>query len=286
MKDQIYDPMPREEYDRIERTNFSTLKHIDRSPAHYEHVLVTPDEDTDAKKVGRVVHVAAFEPERFRGAIAVWEEGPRRGKAWEDFQRRNAGRELLTQNEYDRVAAMQKAVRANSLAQQYVAGGRGEVTMLWTYEAPGIGGLGGFSIPCKGRIDFDGERALADLKTTRSAKPEEFERQAWSMKYHVQAAWYSDAYEQLTGVRKPYVIVAVESEPPHIVQVYRVSEYLLKLGREDCLTWLARLNTCRREARWPAYADGELELVPPPWAVEGDDEDATGLGLVSTSRGG
>jgi hypothetical protein len=43
------------------------------SPAHYKHALVTPTADTDAKKVGRVVHLAAFEPERFRNAVAVWD---------------------------------------------------------------------------------------------------------------------------------------------------------------------------------------------------------------------
>lgn len=273
LADGIHPVVSRERYDAIERVNFSTLKLLEKSPAHYRHGLITPPADTDPKKLGRVVHIAAFEPERFRNAIAVWDGGTRRGKDWEAFKARNEGRELLTEHEYERCMAIQAAVRAKASAARYLQGGGGEVSLLWTATAP----ESGKEIPAKGRIDFDTDTALVDLKTTRCAKPGVFERQAFGLQYHAQAAWYVDGYFCATGKRKPYVVVAVESDPPHAVQVYRVPDSHLELGRVAYGGWLDQLVFCRENNLWPEYTnDMELELQLPPWMAEGDVD---GLGL-------
>lgn len=265
----------REDYDRLARVNFSTLKSIGRSPLHYAYRLVKADKDTGPKKTGRATHLAVFEPDQFRATCALWTGGVRRGKEWDAFRKKNPGRDILTEAENEKCLAIQKAVRADRIAHPYVSEGQGEVTMLWTAMVE-VGPL----LQCKGRIDFDGATALVDLKSTRDASPDGFGREVWRYGYHVQAAWYSDAYYLATGIRKPYVLVAVEVEAPHVVQVYRVPEVVLELGRETYRAWLEKLAICREESRWPGYADGELELTLPKWAVDlGADEDLTGLDL-------
>jgi len=278
ISDGIHAAFRREEYDRIERVNFSTLKWMAKSPAHYREVLVNPAPDTDPKKVGRVVHLAAFEPERFRSRIAVWDGGTRRGKDWDAFKERNEaeGRELLTENEYERCMAIQRAVRADATAMNYLQNGSGEVSLLWAAPVNETGE----EIPCKGRIDFDSQTALVDLKTTKDASREGFGRQVVALNYHSQFAWYSDGYFKACGVRKPYVIVAVENEAPYDVVVYRVPEIALRLGRERYDRWLDQLAFCRRHNTWPGYSGGvELELELPKWALPLDEDDPTGLGL-------
>jgi hypothetical protein len=274
--DGLHPVLHRDRYDAIERVNFSTLKAFAKSPKRYRHGLITPPEDTDPKKLGRVVHIAAFEPERFRNAIAVWDGGTRRGKDWDRFKASNEGRELLTVNEYEKCMAIQAAVRADATAMNYLQNGRGEVSLLWTANANETGE----EIACKGRIDFDSQTALVDLKTTKDVTREGFGRQVVTLDYHSQFAWYSDGYFKSAGIRKPYVIVAVENEAPHDVVVYRVPEIALRLGRERYDRWLDQLAFCRAHNTWPGYSGGvELELELPKWALPADDDDPTGFGL-------
>lgn len=275
--DGIHPNMHRREYDRVERVNFSTLKWMDRSAAHYHHVLTTPSEDTDPKRLGRVVHLAAFEPERFRNAVAVWDGGARRGKDWTAFCERNQDRELLTEAQYETCLDIQRAVRADARAMKYVTGGQGEVSLLWTRV---VGeGANRYSFECKGRIDFDAQDAIVDLKTTKCASPKDyaFARQVVSLGYDAQAAWYSDGYEAATGIRKPYVIVAVDNTAPFKLVVYRVPERVLARGREKYSRWLDTLGWCREHSQWPGYSEIELDLELPPWAMPLEGTDAMGV---------
>lgn len=251
--------MPRERYDEIrDRVNFSTLKAIHRSPAHYAHNLVQPFEDTDPKKLGRAIHMAVLEPERYERAVAVWDGGTRRGKDWDRFKEENVGRELLTEREAEQCEAVQKAVRADPLALRYLSDGVAEATMLWSLDG----------VRCKGRLDYDAPTAIVDLKTTRDASPDGFGKEVWRYRYHTQAAWYLDGYVAAGGPVKPYILISVESEAPHVVQVYRLPQVALDLGREEYREWMKRLAECRLSGKWPGYFDGEGEVQLPRWAVD------------------
>lgn len=269
--------LSREDYDNLsERVNWSKLKWLFKSPAHYRHALLSKQEDTDAMRLGRVVHLAAFEPERFRSSIAVWDGGVRRGKDWEQFKSRHEreGHELLTENQYETCMDIQAAVRAHPLAMKYIQGGVGERSVLWTYKSPAFEGLPGYSTEIKSRLDFISSMAICDLKTTADASPAKFLRQLLSMHYHTQAAIYSDGYAAASGVRLPYFIVATEVTAPHVTQVYRISERLLMKGRDEYRGLLDTLAVCRRESRWLGYGDDVIELDLPD-----SDEAASDFGL-------
>jgi hypothetical protein len=265
----------REDYNGLDRVNWSTLKHMEKSPAHYHHALLNPPKDTDAMKCGRCIHMAVFEPERFASECVLWDGGVRRGKDWDKFRSKFDGREILTESEHEDCIAIQRAVRSDGVAAKYVSGGQGEVTALWTHKQDPA-----WSIECKGRIDFVANTgALVDLKSCRDASPEGFGRQLWNLQYHVQAAYYCDGYAAATGRRLPYVIVAVEHDAPHVVQVYTIPDAVLELGRETYRELLERLAWCRSESNWPGYATGELELELPRWAVPLED-DVTDMDLI------
>lgn len=271
--------LSREEYERVNAVNWSTLKHLATSPAHYQHALTAQDKDTPAKKMGRVAHLAAFEPDIFRASVAIWTGGRRAGNEWKAFCAENKGRELLTEEEHEQCLSIQRAVRNDPVAKKYLVGGQAEVAVQWAHRLP-AGGLPAEDIACKARLDFLGRAAIADLKLTRDASPAAFGRQVWSYCYHAQAAFYVDGALAATGRRLPYVMVAVETREPWIVQVYVVPEEILELGRERYRDLLERLAYCRAENHWPGYADTELSLELPRWAApKNDDEDVTGLGI-------
>lgn len=273
----------RETYDHLEnRVNWSTLKFMAKSPAHYRHQILAPKSgDTDAKKLGRAAHLAVLEPERFRAECALWTGKVRRGKKWDGFVAKNAGRELLRQAEYDYCVALGEAAQSSAMAKPYLAGGKSEQTILWSHIVPPAYGLDGYRIDCKARVDFVASvGALVDLKTTRNASREGFGKEAANYKYYVQAAIYRDGFKAATGRELPYKLVAVETSRPHVVQVYNVTDEQLESGREQYRALLDRLALCRSTNTWDGYGDGELDLALPRWESPVDEEDVTGLDLV------
>lgn len=273
----IYDGIAFEDYQRIDAVNWSTLKMMKKSPLHYRHAMREQAPDTDPMRLGRATHVAALEPERFARSWVKWDGGRRASKEWDKFEALavSKGCGILTEDQWDTAQAIANAATLDEHAARYLRGGRAEVTMIWKDEATGI--------LCKGRPDFGsaGSGALADLKTTRDASPEGFARLAWNLDYMGQASFYRDGRKALTGEAGPYAIVAVESTKPHAVQVFLMSEEMLDAGRDLYRGHLERLAWCRKEGRWPAYADGPLELGFPRWArPNGDEEeDLSGLDL-------
>lgn len=274
--------LSREKYDRLDRVNWSTLKLLGKSPAHYRaNQLERDDSDTDARKRGRATHLAVFEPERFRASYACWTGKVRRGKEWDAFAEENSDVEILTADMYQQCQEIGEAARKDAIAAKYLNGGRGELSVLWEYVVPDTNGFDGYRMDCKGRLDFVAQcGAIVDLKTTRDASPDGFGRECAKYEYHVQAAFYRDAYAAVTGQHLPYVLVAVEVNRPYVVQVYRVHDEILALGRERYRNLLARLNVCRKESRWPGYGEAELDLMLPRWAVPREDEDVSGLDLI------
>lgn len=276
----------RDEYDEIEAMNWSRLKIMMKSPRHFQHALLSKYVDTDAKQRGRAVHLAVLEPARFQAECVVWEGGARRGAEWEKFSKKNAHREILTERTYEEVKALAGAVRASSDAMRWLSNGRSEATITWRASAPGTEGLPGWDMALKSRLDFVGGAALADLKTTRDASPRGFQSESWRYRYDAQAAFYSDAHEAATGRRLPYYLIAVETEPPHVVTSYLVPEEILALGRKSYRECLERLAFCLRENVWPAYGDGDQILTLPQWAAPSNDDDVAELDLIINNDAG
>lgn len=263
----------RSDYDSIDRLNWTRLKLMGRSPAHYKHALTHPRPDTDAMKRGRAVHAAVFEPLQFARRYVCWTGGRRYGKTWDNFCADNADKEILTADEWESCERIQEAVRGNEQAAPYLSGGKGEQTITWTTETPETPGFPAQRFECKGRLDFVTAAALVDLKTCKDASPAGFGRDCFKYDYHSGAAWYRDGYAAATGKERPFVFVAVEAAAPHVVQVYLVPDSYLELGRERYRGLLNRLDWCQRENSWPGYAEAEQELELPRWALPFDEED-------------
>lgn len=264
----------RDEYDAIkDRINFSTLKHLARSPAHYKNALAGRSGDRDVLVRGRATHLAVFEPEKFRAECVVF-PGKRIGKEWDAFLARNPDKEHLTPRMHESAVGVAAAVRACAMAEKYlVPRGRFEVSAFWTFAVAALEGIPGFSFNCKARIDALLDDAIVDLKSCKDASPDAFGRQMINLNAHAQAAFYSDGVFAITGRRKPYVWIASEASAPYVTQVYEADDDVLELGRRAYTGWLEHLNVCTQENKWPGYAESPMRLVVPPWAIPDEDED-------------
>jgi hypothetical protein len=139
-------------------------------------------------------------------------------------------------------------------------------------------------VETKCRLDFGQVGALVDIKSTRTAEPDAFERQCFNLGYPGQAAYYVDSYRAATGKLLPFFVIAVETDAPHVVQVYEVDKSALDYGRDQYRSYLLQLATCRRENRWPGYAAGPINLGLPRWVERQSDESIEGVGLDFTQQ--
>ena len=259
------------DYASTEGVNWSTLKYLRESPLHYQHALVAPHKDTTNMALGRAIHALVFEPQIFEREFAIYEDGDRRGKAWEAFKDAHAGQTILKVNEIEAVAAAANAVRAHPLVAPYLVGGQFEQPVTWTDPVTGLA--------CKAKPDHlhPATRTLIDLKSSTTIDAFRFGRIAARFGYHCQLAHYRAGVTLGLGWEPAEVlIVAVESEAPHDVGVFVLDDDTLFAGAEEVATLLARLKQCRESGQWPGrYPERAALLLPAYVFGDEDDEDAT-----------
>jgi hypothetical protein len=268
MLPQLIADMPNSEYHSAEmKRQFiskSGLDQIAKSGAHYNYFIDNPTEETPALVFGRAFHTMILEPEKSDSEIAVLpDEWPTKAECGrtiadqkEEFRILNRGKAILTRDQDDMAHAMALSVEEHPAASFVLrkTTGRAELTALWTDTATGV--------DCRARFDWLRDDGLiVDLKTTRCAKPEIFEKLAIEHRYHVQAAFYMEAYRQVTG-REPigFAFVAVEKEPPYCACVYLSQPSFIELGRREYLKNLVTYAECKKKDEWPGYP--EVQLVP------------------------
>ncbi|MEK6880139.1 MAG: hypothetical protein AABY22_11045, partial [Nanoarchaeota archaeon] len=69
------------------------------------------------------------------------------------------------------------------------------------------------------------------------------------------------------------VFIAIESEPPYEVAVYRLMEAAIEYGELEIRNLLLEIAKCQKTGIWPGYADEVQDIALPPWAwskIEGD----------------
>lgn len=256
------------EYVAHKGINWSLLKLLDKSPAHYRHAADSDDDgDTASRNMLRASHMAVLEPER--AAVDIIEyPGRRAGNAWKDFQAEHAGKSILNAREMAIVTGCASAIREHAEANLLLSGGEAEVPMYWTDPETGR--------ECKGiadylHLDVSNGPVLIDYKGCGSVAPHNFARDVARMGYHGQLAHYAAGVEAITGHRPTCYLVAQETSAPHDVGVYRLTDDTLWLGEQMRRRLLRLLVACEASGVWPGAVPNVVELELPSWVWQRDD---------------
>lgn len=272
----------------------SGLDLIEISPLHYwdrylrprtEEELAAQEEQKKHYKIGTAIHTAILEPDTFHDRyIVLPEDAPKRPtkaqyKAkkpsdetlyaigwWEtmDATLAEKGAEILTKEELEICSAVAGSTQASRIGKRvFSEPGVAEVSVYW--EDPETGVL------CKCRPDWlltpHSTPAILDVKSTKSAHPEEFARSAFNYNYHVAAAWYLDGYELATGERPDsFMFLAIEKVSPWACAWYFADEGMIEAGRRQYRKALNTYADCLQKNGWPGYSDKLLGLSLPRWA--------------------
>ncbi len=264
------DIQPEHVYRVAPALNWSLLKTIAKSPLHFRHRRDNPRPDSPTFRVGRAVHAAILEPERFAAEWVVY-AGRRAGKAWTAFFAEHEGREILNATEYDNVVAIASAVRSRPDLAAVLEDGLAEVSLLWHER------FRGYDLIFKARADWiyhDGDSwVVLDLKTTRDVEARSFGRDAARLMYHGQLAHYVEGLSAtLGGAPVRAELLVVETEAPHDCGLYRLDDVALQCGRARREQLLSRYAACVESGEWPGQLPEPGYLLLPTWELDTLDE--------------
>lgn len=243
----------------------SRMKHMLVSPAVYQLKLQRPMQETDALRVGRMLHTQVLEPHLVDSEFVVWSEGRRQGNEWAQFAMNNADKTIITEPQLACVQGM-----AASLLQltdfplaAWLAGVKGltpgadiapaikEQSLFWIDEDTGL--------QCKARPDAMtlGMPALVgDVKSARSAGVDDFVSDIFRFRYDMQAAHYLAGVKAVYGIDAPFAFFAVEKEEPYVTRTYLMTPDALAHGERHRRYCLRMIRRCLDSGTWPKQPSG------------------------------
>lgn len=237
-----------------------------KSPAHFKAYLDSPREQTEAMFFGSMLHARVLEGKTVIAAPKI-DKRTKEGKAqFEAWCAENSNKLIFdwfstaeaNQKAVDRIEGIARSVAAHPTVSSLLSEGDCEVSAVLE-GAPGL----------KARFDWlrpDG--IILDLKTTISAHPDAFEQAIFKYGYHIQAAWYSQVYQLVTGKDpEAFILIAAEKAPPFAVSVFLIKAETLQIGQDLIALNMPKLFECWRNDEWPGYPSEIREVGIPAWAL-------------------
>lgn len=223
-----------EEYHKNEAISNSDLSLINKSINHYLRKQEEEEKEENSSLIlGQAFHdlILSKEIVSDRYILMPEEIKQKRGKAWEEFKEIAGDKIVLTKAQTDVLDAMEESFLSHPKAKLLIGEGYAEESFFYR-----VGG-----IQCKCRPDFVNTKhnLIVDLKTSRSALPDDFSRSIANYRYHVQAAWYLDGvnrvYEEEEKEERfdKFIFIVVETASPFSVCVYELGTESIEEGRRQ-----------------------------------------------------
>jgi exodeoxyribonuclease VIII len=243
----------------------SGLDLIRKAPAKYWEKYLNPNKEIQPRNddfaIGSAFHSIILEPELFKDEFVIHQPfiGEGSQKRRQQLIEMNPGKELLSIKDYDKINYMHDAVMNHPIASKLFLKGFAEKIFKWTDPHT--------NVKCKIKPDFfNTERNfIVDLKTTDDASQNGFERSSFKYRYHVQSSFYYDGMKQ-NGINvDAFIFVAVEKEPPYLVNVFFAPQNSLDFGRETYIEDLQTYANCKNTGIWHGYSEEIKPLNLPSW---------------------
>lgn len=261
----IFFDLPADTYRAAPGCSHSMLKKLHPRPAHLLAYLQEQRESTPAQILGTLVHHSLLEPDRSLPRLAVKPEGmkfnTKDGKAWRDAQLAE-GNLILGQDAFQTLKGCVRSVSEHPRCREIFAEGKSEISIFRNFH------LGG-TVLRKARLDWvPAGNALVDIKTTQDASPEAFAKEILNYRYHSQASYYLDIWNDSQQVpdKECFIFIAVEKSPPYLVAVYDLELKAIGQGRKRNIADLATYIDCTARDHWPGYDEAIATLDLPAFA--------------------
>ncbi|MBO5921947.1 MAG: PD-(D/E)XK nuclease-like domain-containing protein [Bacteroidaceae bacterium] len=253
------------EYRAKDGVSSTDLKQMTKSPAHFRYWKDNPQEDTPALLFGRAVHKYVLEKDDFFSEFAVMPNYDRRTKegkaAWLLFLDQNAGKDIITAEDFETVKAMREALYSTPFVEKLLSG-RKELSFFRKDDSTGL------TMKCRPDCltTLEDMHLLIDYKSTTDASNDAFMRDAIKLKYDMQMGYYKDIVDAELGREHEVVFIAQEKSAPYVVNILAANEYFIKSGRDMYRTYLDMYAECDSTGNWYGFVkDGVNTLGLPGW---------------------
>lgn len=179
---------------------------------------------------------------------------------------RDAGKTPIKPRDADTIDDMAAALRRHPRAAQLLdpTAGRPEQTLVWRDPETGVW--------CRALLDFlrqprPGQRlVIPDYKTADRVDPDAIQKALWDFAYYGQAAWYSEAVEQLGLSAGPpaFVLIFQMKTSPYLVVCAQVHPDSVGWGHARARKARDLYRHCTERDSWPGFADDVVISVQLP----------------------
>ena len=226
-----------------------------QSPYHAANM--SAPKDSDALRNGSALHAWALE-----GVVPL--RGPEsrvKRTAWKEAQEEadRLGTIALTERNYELVKSMNNALMDNpTIANLLTAkGGLAEQSVFAPFE--------GICMKARPDLMITEQKMMVDVKTAMSAKPADFERQAQSLGYILQAGWYVITMRELGIIIDRFLFAVVQNSAPFATSVVEVGKEDLSYSVNYVEGVIARIKQCHDAGEyptnWPAIHTTNLDFI-------------------------
>ncbi len=244
----------------------SGLKKAQLSMAHYQNYKKRKQKKANAaQNLGTAVHMAVLEPHLFKIGVGITVVENLRTKAgkFEKEEAEKAGRLVLNMNQFFKAEKMSQAVMQHPLARNLFSKGTAEVSCF--AEDPTTGLL----MKCRPDYLHD-DGVIVDLKTFgEDLEDWSLQWQIYRMKYHWQAAWYSDVVsevfkKQITEFNHVFVETPDDVNNDYVgVRVIALNDASLDKARDEYGPVLQNIAQAEELDSWPGYSAEAADLSLP-----------------------
>ena len=256
--------MPADIYHAHDSASSSGLRLLLRSPDHFKNS--EEKDQTRAMVLGSALHMACLEPDIFYDTYRLLRSSENRMTSEYKQAKKDFGEEfVLVKPEIEKIEGMARNLHKSAICE-YLDNDYCDKELSGFAIDPETG------LMCRHRFDaiIIGDVAI-DLKTTTDARKPAFEKKILDFGYHIQASFYADQYNWITGEKiEKFIFAAIETSAPYAVKVYELEQDSMDAGRKKYRHALNEYAQCKASDTWPSY-DQEIETIGiPPWALEKD----------------
>lgn len=154
------------------------------------------------------------------------------------------------------VERMADSVMNHQLASSLLTDFSPEVSAFWEFDGT----------PLKARFDAyrPNHGQIIDLKTTRSARPNDVRKSISDFGYYTQAKHYLNGAQAVTGFVPDWFFIFVQNCEPYSVSVHRLDQAALDAGQVRINIALRRYQEAQSSGNWPGY-EHMFEQSLTPW---------------------
>ena len=256
MKNGIVIETNKEYHGHINAISKSRLAKLSVCPRYFKWCEDNQQEPTQDLIFGSAFHKVVLEPDTFNEEFAVLpndiDRRTKAGKeAYNQFLLENATRSIITQEDFDTIIAMKSSIESNKYARTLLNGDR-EQSIYYVDDLTGI--------KCKVRPDVRKQIkdmvVIVDLKSCKSAAPEDFMRDVVKYSYDLQVAMYKTGVSKALSIgldKIDFVFLAVEKKSPHLMGIYEANEDIFNRGEAHYRKYLGTLKQCMETNDWYDY---------------------------------